>query len=231
MKTSFLILAIISGLLLYGYQGAKQEVSDLRIENTELADSLDAKTQQLKKRDKEYESLSTNYATLKKELDKATRVSTPAPVTIPTPEEPQANAPAPAPVTEGTPEVDPTVLVETRLRDLKGIYDRAKGELDRKKDILETNLRNAKIAYEQVQRDTPEFQEQGVRRDAFGNSKGSKGVRTSDADRARAMEARDAELVRWENYIRVAKEAQVSLTNDYKALEENYRKATAEAKN
>lgn len=202
MKTISVFLVVASCAVLYGFQKAVQEVSALRIENTELADTLDARSTQLEKRNKEYESLSTNYATLKKELDKAQ-------------------------VTHAT-TLD--TAIEDRLGILNGIYDTAKAELDRKKAVLGTNLKNAQDIRSRLDRNPPQFQEQGVRTDSFGKVIGNKGVRTSDADRARAMEKHTEELRQWDAYITTVESAQDQLYNDYRTLESNYRNAVSEAK-
>lgn len=225
MKTLALFTTIMSCLFLYGYQKAKQEVTTLRIENTELIDTLDARSTQLEKRNKEYESLSTNYATLKEELDKAqvTQANTPADKI-----EQASEAVAGAPASDTTSEpVDPLV---DRLRILEGIYDTAKAELDRKKAVLDTNLKNAQDTRSRLSRNTPQFREQNNRQDSFGRTTGGKGVRTSDADRARAMEKHTDELRQWDAYITTVEAAQDQLSNDYRSLEDNYRKAVSEAK-
>ena len=208
MKTLITIIAVLSFVfLLYDGQKSRQEVSALLLARNVLDDTLDARSKQLEKRNKEYESLAPNYATLKEELDKV-YVSGDADK---------------EPTTSGTP-------LDTRLQLLKDTYDKYKAELDRKKAALEGSMQNAKDSYAQLLRNTPKFKEQGVRRDSLSNVIGGKGIRTSEADRAREVAKHDRELEQWKSYIETTEAAQDTLSDEYKTLEEKYAKAVMEAK-
>lgn len=227
MRTIPILLAFIAISLSFTSLFVKkhEEISNLKIENTELSDALvstmnmlDESEKDLKILSKEYESLPTNYTTLKGELDKATTVATPS----------VEQDPRPPVVTREPADTTPT---ETRLATLKGIYETAKAELDRKKATLDANLRNARITYEQLLDNPPSFKEQGERRSTTGALLGNKGVRTSDADRARANEKHNAELLQWKTYIATSEAALKQLNTESKTLEDSYRKAVTEAKN
>lgn len=208
MKTLITIIAVLSSaFLLYDGQKSRQEVSALLLARDVLDDTLDARSKQLEKRNKEYDSLATNYATLKEELDKV-YVSGDADK---------------EPTTSGTP-------LDTRLQLLKDTYDKYKAELDRKKAALEGSMQNAKDSYAQLLRNKPKFKEQGVRRDSLSNVIGGKGIRTSEADRAREVAKHDRELEQWKAYIETTEAAQDTLSDEYKTLEEKYAKAVREAK-
>lgn len=229
MKTLITIIAVLSFVfLLYDGQKSRQEVSALLLARNVLDDTLDARSKQLEKRNKEYESLATNYATLKEELDKV-YVSGDADKNPITPVEVSGN-PSKQVVTTPTEPTTSGTPLDTRLQLLKNTYDKYKAELDRKKAALEDSMQNAKDSYEQLLRNTPKFKEQGVRRDSLSNVIGGKGIRTSDADRAREEAKHDRELEQWKAYIETTEAAQDTLSDEYKTLEEKYAKAVREAK-
>ena len=101
-------------------------------------------------------------------------------------------------------------------------YEAAQAEINRKRVILETNLATGNANRRTMERNSPEFAEQSVRRDASGAVIGNRGVRTSAADREKAMIGYRAELAKVDAYIAAVEAELLKLNAEQTDLEKHY---------
>jgi hypothetical protein len=215
-----LSITILVGLVLF----KTDQYHKLQVRSESLAEELATASALLKKKDKEYESLLTNYETLKEELDKfheepVADTVAPEPDKVPTVVTPEAPASAPA--------VDP---LEERLTTLKGIYDTAVADIADRRAKLEANMANAQTQLDTLHRNTPTFKEQETRRGPGGEVVGNRGVRTSQADRDAALEVHNQEVAKWERFLQAGRDAEKQLNIEATNLEDRYRDAIREAR-
>jgi hypothetical protein len=133
-----------------------------------------------------------------------------------------------APATPGP--VVPATTLDGRLRQLSDIHHRNRAELLKKKAGLEASLESSRAKRKTVLDSPMSFSEQTTTTDIEGNVTGMRGVRTSNADRERAVAKRDDEIAKIDVEIKSLSTQVAGVDAELKRLDELYQNAVAKAK-
>jgi uncharacterized protein YlxW (UPF0749 family) len=117
-----------------------------------------------------------------------------------------------------------------RLRQLSDIYHRNHAELVEKKAGFEASLESSRAKRKTILEAPMSFSEQTTTTDIEGNVTGMRGVRTSNADRERAVAKRDDEIAKIDVEIKSLSTQVAGVDAEIKRLDELYRNAVAKAK-
>jgi hypothetical protein len=134
----------------------------------------------------------------------------------------------PTPVTPVT--VVPATTVDGRLRQLSDIYHRNHAELLKKKAGYEASLESSRAKRTALANAPMSFSEQTTTTDIEGNVTGMRGVRTSNADRDRAVAKRDDQIAQIDVEIKGISTQIAGVDAEMKRLDELYKNAVAKAK-
>lgn len=133
---------------------------------------------------------------------------------------------APAPASA----VSAAEQLQTRLEQLRTTYDQHLSGIVARETAATNNLQTAQAALQVARGNQPQFSEQSDRRNASGDIIGKKGVRTSDADRAKAMELYQQRVANAQAAVENARSALEQCRADRQLLERNYAAAQAKAR-
>lgn len=181
MKTAIALLLIIGLGALAGWQKNESRVAAER-----SAEEIAELQAELKTAKGEIKELKGELANARKAAVVAPPVAdkTPAPATVPS----VASKPTQAPVAPPSVPDAPAVDHEAELARIDAIYETNRKAIDAKAATLDRNEAAAQAALAALESNPPQFSEQGDRLNNIGEVIGKKGVRTSEADRKRAME-------------------------------------------
>jgi len=119
---------------------------------------------------------------------------------------------------------------DERLRQLSEIYHRNHSELLKKKADREASMDSSRAKRTAVLEAPMSFSEQSQSTDIEGNVTGMRGVRTSNADRARAIAKRDDQIALIDAEIKTLSTQIAGVDAEMKRLDELYKNAIAKAK-
>jgi hypothetical protein len=178
------------------------------------------------------QALEKQIAALKKELSVATaKAKKPQAEVRATPSDPQTVAESDSSPDSSTPSAEPAApSIRDQRERLRGIYDGNDKAIADKRAILDRNLAIANDARGKISADAPSFAEQGDRINERGDLIGNKGVRTSDADRAKATGLHNQRLAVIDAQIEAINQAYLGIDDERKKLESAYDQALSKVK-
>jgi len=178
----------------------------------------------------ENKAMAEEVAALKKELHAAT-----AKAKKPRAEvdrlDPQTVAESETAPESSTPSAEPAKPSVRQDRErLRGIYEANERAIEGKRAILDRNLAIADDARGKINAESPSFSEQSARFNEHGDIIGNKGVRTSDADRAKLTDLHSQRLAVIDAQIEAINQAYAGLDDERKRLEAAYAAALSKVK-
>lgn len=119
--------------------------------------------------------------------------------------------------------------LESRLSELKAIFESNRLSIENRKDLLEDELAALQARRKTVANTELHFSEQSTRIDADGVVRGNRGVRTSSADRGRAEAKIADQLAEIDRVIAEKQAARARLVTEMEGLRAHYSKAILRA--
>lgn len=200
--------------------GLKAELRESRVEFDRSQEALATAKEEVERLKERLSSLEERAASrIFSDQDSPVPVEQTAPVVPSVPATPPVAA-APA----------PTGTLESRLSELKGIFESNLLSIENRKDLLKIEIASLQNRRRSVANTELYFSEQSTRVDMDGFVRGNRGVRTSSADRDRAETKIADKVAEVDQEIAKKQVEMASLVSEMESLRKNYSKAILRAR-